>query len=207
MILWNSPLILAPSNPNPLDNGSLANYPVLSPNEISISTASNEPDNDDDSALGDVDDTKSTQTVDSLFFDPVPEHGRGYHAYCEEKNYFMPNDGREQDRLDLQHHLFTLTFGGQLHICPGISGPGRVLDIGAGTGIWAMDFGDKHPSSEVLGVDISPFQPSFVPPNVTFQLDDVEKEWTYAHEFDFIHSRMMAGGIKEWPRFIEQSFE
>jgi hypothetical protein len=46
--------------------------------------------------------------------------------------------------LDLQHHLFTLTFDGKLHIAPieeikgGIQ---NVLDIGTGTGIWAMDFG------------------------------------------------------------------
>jgi hypothetical protein len=48
--------------------------------------------------------------------------------------------------LDLQHHLFTLTFDGKLHIAPieeikgGIH---NVLDIGTGTGIWAMDFGMK----------------------------------------------------------------
>jgi hypothetical protein len=46
--------------------------------------------------------------------------------------------------LDLQHHLFTLTFNGKLHIAPleeikgGIH---NVLDIGTGTGIWAIDFG------------------------------------------------------------------
>jgi methylase of polypeptide subunit release factors len=45
---------------------------------------------------------------------------------------------------DLQHHLFTLTFDGKLHIAPieelkgGIH---NVLDIGTGTGIWAIDFG------------------------------------------------------------------
>jgi methylase of polypeptide subunit release factors len=47
---------------------------------------------------------------------------------------------------DLQHHLFTLTFDGKLHIAPieelkgGIH---NVLDIGTGTGIWAIDFGTR----------------------------------------------------------------
>ena len=48
--------------------------------------------------------------------------------------------------LDLQHHLFTLTFGGKLNIAPieEIKGGIRnVLDIGTGTGIWAIDFGAK----------------------------------------------------------------
>ncbi|GJC92194.1 methyltransferase domain-containing protein [Colletotrichum higginsianum] len=26
---------------------------------------------------------------------------------------------------------------------------GRVLDVGTGTGIWALDFGDEHPEAEV----------------------------------------------------------
>ncbi|KAG5918430.1 hypothetical protein E4U53_004090, partial [Claviceps sorghi] len=49
-------------------------------------------------------------------------------------------DKIEQDRLDLQHHLFTLTLGGKLYEAPlderQIS---RVLDAGTGTGIWATD--------------------------------------------------------------------
>ena len=118
----------------------------------------------------------------------------------------MPNDKREQDRLDFQHHLFLLTFGKQLQICPSVREPKRVLDIGTGTGIWAMQFADEHLDSEVIGVDLSPIQPSFVPPNIKFQLDNVEEEWTYTREFDFIYSRMMAGGIEDWPRLIEQSF-
>lgn len=28
---------------------------------------------------------------------------------------------------------------------------GRVLDVGTGTGIWAMEFGEEHPESEVRG--------------------------------------------------------
>jgi SAM-dependent methyltransferase len=46
--------------------------------------------------------------------------------------------------LDLQHHLFTLTFDGKLHIAPIEElkgGVHNVLDIGTGTGIWAIDFG------------------------------------------------------------------
>lgn len=76
-----------------------------------------------------------------------------------------------------------------------------------GTGIWAIDFADEHPESKVLGVDLSPIQPSFVPPNLTFQIDDVEAPWTYTEKFDFIYSRMMVGSLADVPRFFEQSFE
>jgi methylase of polypeptide subunit release factors len=52
---------------------------------------------------------------------------------------------------DLQHHLFLLTLDGKLGLAPPNDPDakvGRVLDIGTGTGIWAMDYGDEHPEAE-----------------------------------------------------------
>jgi ubiquinone/menaquinone biosynthesis C-methylase UbiE len=47
----------------------------------------------------------------------------------------LPNDVTEQDRLNLQHHLFRLTAHGALYLAP-VPGYGdSVLDIGCGTGI------------------------------------------------------------------------
>jgi len=52
---------------------------------------------------------------------------------------------------DLQHHLFTLTLGGKLYLSPiGDDKPlSRALDAGTGTGVWAIDFADAHPETEV----------------------------------------------------------
>jgi methylase of polypeptide subunit release factors len=47
--------------------------------------------------------------------------------------------------LDLAHHLWGLTLRGRLLICPAASEKvHRVLDVGTGTGIWAIDFGTVH---------------------------------------------------------------
>jgi ubiquinone/menaquinone biosynthesis C-methylase UbiE len=63
--------------------------------------------------------------------------------------YFLPNDADEINRLDLQHQIFRLTFNDQLCLCPKNKGAKRVLDLGTGTGIWAIEYADEHPEAEV----------------------------------------------------------
>ena len=56
---------------------------------------------------------------------------------------------------DLQHNLFLLTFGDKLGLAPPCfpdTKVNHVLDLGTGTGIWAMDFADEHPEAEVRSV-------------------------------------------------------
>ncbi|KNB16444.1 hypothetical protein FOXG_14305 [Fusarium oxysporum f. sp. lycopersici 4287] len=136
------------------------------------------------------------------------ENGRSYHAFKEGK-YVLPNDETENDRLDLQHMLFTLTFDGSLINHPQENGSSRrrVLDAGTGTGVWAIDYAEDHPESHVIGVDLSPTQPTFVPPNLTFYIDDLEDPWTFSTKFDLIHGRMLTGSIRDWPKFIQQSYD
>lgn len=62
-------------------------------------------------------------------------------------------------------------------------------------------------STQVTGVDLSPIQPAFVPPNAAFLIDDIEDEWAFSAPFDFVFARFMTGSIKDWPRFFKQSFE
>lgn len=46
-----------------------------------------------------------------------------------------------------------------------------------------------------------------IPPNVRFEIDDVEADWTYHQKFDYIHCRFMGNAIYDWPRLIRQCFE
>ena len=68
------------------------------------------------------------------------------------------------------------------------------------------DFADENPASEVIGVDLSPIQPSFVPPNCKFEVDDITKDWTFPEShFDFIHIRYLTGCIPEWVSFYKKA--
>jgi SAM-dependent methyltransferase len=136
------------------------------------------------------------------------ENGRTYHAYRDGK-YLIPNDEEEQDRLDLLHHLFKMVLEGELYTAPLSSQPQRILDVGTGTGIWAIEMGERFPTAIVIGTDLSPIQPNWVPSNVKFYVDDAEADWPTSHseKYDLVHGRALCGGISDWPRFYTQAYE
>jgi len=90
---------------------------------------------------------------------------------------------------------------GKLHLAP-VDNPPRVLDIGTGTGIWATDFATMHPASEVVGTDVSPIQPVYLPPNCRFEIDDLEDGLVFADPFDYVHLRYMCATVDDFPKLI-----
>lgn len=130
------------------------------------------------------------------------DNGRRYHSDRFKSEYYLPNDECEQDRLDLYHHIFLSLLGGALYISP-LQNPKKILDVGTGTGIWAMDIADEHPEAEVVGTDLSPIQPPWVPPNCRFEVEDMEEDWPYApNYFDFIHIRSLSGSFQDWDQVL-----
>jgi len=69
------------------------------------------------------------------------------------------------------------------------------------------DFAENYPNAQVIGTDLSPMQPRYVPPNVRFEIDNAEDEWMYGENtFDFIHIRTLLGSIKDWDRLYRQAY-
>jgi len=70
------------------------------------------------------------------------------------------------------------------------------------------DMADQYPSAEVVGIDLSPVQPKFVPPNCQFQIDDASVEWTFPPgSRDFVFFRFMLGCFPDWPAVYRQAFK
>ncbi|KAH8899127.1 S-adenosyl-L-methionine-dependent methyltransferase [Thozetella sp. PMI_491] len=146
----------------------------------------------------------ASMSISSTILEYRKLHGRTYQNF-EGAEYWGPNDDKQNEGLDMNHHMMYLAFDNRLFLSP-LKNPQKVLDVGTGTGIWAIDFADEFPSAEVTGTDLSPIQPAWVPPNCRFELDNCELDWTYPDEtFDFIHIRGLVGSVKDWPRLYAEA--
>jgi len=185
----------------------------LAPPPLQHDLSSDDDRSDTDSAYISLGGSSRTGSITSSITNYVYENGRRYHAY-RSGQYVLPNDEDEQERMDLQHHIWRLLIQGALYTAPiKIPEPGdgdgsefRILDLGCGTGIWAIDMADEHPRASVFGVDLSPIQPDWVPGNCRFHVDDYEDDWTYRDDekFDYIHGRAISGTVNDWARFYRQ---
>ncbi|TQN64814.1 Secondary metabolism regulator LAE1 [Colletotrichum shisoi] len=186
------PTTSQPPAPPPNPNGASAAPTSIEVDEGDVT--------DDVSAMDDRISSYSASLTSSAV-DYPEEYGRRYHAY-RAGSYQFPNDEREMGRLDLNHSLIARTIG-KLFLAPVEQDKThRILDVGTGTGIWAIEVGDEFPNAEVVGIDLSAIQPAFVPPNVRFEIDDAESSWVGDAKYDFVFSRYLALSIADWPKLV-----
>jgi len=110
----------------------------------------------------------------------VEENGRLYASYGKHM-YGIPIDEHEQQRNNIQHAKFLLLLDGRLHLAP-IKTPQKILDIGTGSGTWAIDMADNNPTAQVIGIDIAAVQPQLAPPNCQFEIEDAEDDWSFGEK-------------------------
>ncbi|KAH8162460.1 hypothetical protein CIB48_g5778 [Xylaria polymorpha] len=144
---------------------------------------------DNDSAYGD-DNASSTASLSASILEYRTVHGRTYHSERGNAQSWNPNDAQHDESMDILHHVSTLMQDGRItmaHIDQ------NVQDVVL---------------AEVIGVDISPSQPQWIPPNLKFEIDDVTQPWTYApNSFDYIHMRWLLGAIPNWYTLFREVFQ
>ncbi|KAH6674243.1 putative Trans-aconitate 2-methyltransferase [Halenospora varia] len=165
------------------------------PIEADSPSAENSPGNDSDS-----------KTLTDDVYQYAKENGRTYHGY-RAGTYHFPNDPSETDRLDFQYEILKHCFLGRNYFAP-LNDPKHILDVGTGTGQWAIEMGDEFPEAEVQATDLSPIQPQEVPENVHFFIDDAsEEDWALPPSyFDYIHTRVLLGCFEDFRDIIKKAF-
>ncbi|KAK3946760.1 hypothetical protein QBC32DRAFT_374740 [Pseudoneurospora amorphoporcata] len=110
--------------------------------------------------------------------------GRTYHSdFVTDGEYWGLNNAKANELLDIMHAAIVILFDGKLN------------------------FADDHPNYNVISTDISLIQPSWVPPNASFEINDASKKWTYQENyFDFIHIRWLTGIIKDWDFLYKEAY-
>lgn len=163
-----------------------------------------EDEDDEDSAIGSEDDDSSTASLNSAVGRYRVHGGRTFES--RRGDYWQSNDEKQQDVHDMAHYIHLMLNQEKLLNAP-VSNPQQILDVGTGTGIWAIEIADLYPSATVTGIDLSPIQPEFVPPNCKFEIDDATKEWTFEKGyFDIIHIRRLQGAIPDWPLLYNRAY-
>ncbi len=105
------------------------------------------------------------------------------------------------NRLDFQHYMFRFALRGA-YAAP-IGQPNDILDVGCGTGRWALEMANLFPQANVIGADIAtppvdekPESQHRRTENYVFVEMNVLDGLKFADaSFDFTHQRLMMGGI------------
>lgn len=185
----------AESSGSPLDE---ENPPLGSPHERNLT------DDDDDSTF--EEDAESTESLGDEYEVTINE--RRYTTFVRDVYSWTPTDDCSIDVMDLIDAISTELFDGELCQAPVMNKAQRVLDVGTGTGIWAINFADSNPQAEVYGSDISCIQPNWMPSNLSFVIEDFNQSWTWGEDrFDYIHLKNLAGNVADWPHLFGQAFK
>ncbi|HEX8982356.1 MAG TPA: class I SAM-dependent methyltransferase [Ktedonobacterales bacterium] len=129
--------------------------------------------------------------------------------------YPLPKDMGEINRLDFQHYLLRSGIGGNF-IAP-VTQPRAILDVGSGSGRWAMEVAASFPSARIVGMDIVTPTVDVTqvlgngldaqPANYEFAIGNILEGLPFPDaSFDFVHQRLLITAIptKFWPQVISE---
>ncbi|KAJ3823701.1 hypothetical protein F5880DRAFT_488231 [Lentinula raphanica] len=138
--------------------------------------------------------------------------------YHNATQYLLPADAEETSRLKTQHKWITEAYENRLYVAPVSFKTGdMVLESGAGSGIWALDFAAhvadsslNIPPIQIKCIDISDKQfPRTHPPNIEFSIQSVTNlplEWS--DTFSYAHQRLLVSAMADsgWTTLAHELF-
>jgi ubiquinone/menaquinone biosynthesis C-methylase UbiE len=126
--------------------------------------------------------------------------------------YALPKDDAEINRLDFQHYMLRYALRGN-YLAP-ISQPRDILDVGSGSGRWALDMALAFQHANVVGLDLVPppadattgdASHDIRPPNYAFVPGNVLEALPFGNAtFDYVHQRLLFAAIPRprWPQVV-----
>lgn len=119
---------------------------------------------------------------------PIQEQGNT--AYTFRVASAVPE---ETIRLDELHAGLTAFFDGHLSLAPLESlKPTNILELGSGSGAWAIQAARQFPDALITAVDIAPMPERDVPSNIHFRKMDITKRLPFNSEgYDVVHARFV----------------
>ncbi|KAF7327162.1 S-adenosyl-L-methionine-dependent methyltransferase [Mycena kentingensis (nom. inval.)] len=99
----------------------------------------------------------------------------------------------EISRLDEMHAAVTSYIGGLSRAPLHEIAPKKILELGCGTGAWAILAAHEFPEAQITAVDIAPLPDDrALPANVTFMQADIREALPFsAGSFDVVHARLL----------------
>ena len=85
-----------------------------------------------------LDSRSESTSLGSSILEHSYHNGRRYHRYRHGR-YPIPNDEAEQHREDMLHAMMMESTDGRLFYAPINPHPQKVIDLGTGTGLWAIE--------------------------------------------------------------------
>lgn len=135
----------------------------------------------------------------------------GGRRHLADAPYVLPSDEQEISRLDFQHYM--LRYALRANYAAPVERLTSILDVGSGTGRWAMEMAQIFPQANVIGTDlVEPKSESLSatlghgldqrPDNYAFVQANVMNGLPFAdNQFDFVHMRLLLFAIPaaSWP--------
>ncbi|KAJ6481210.1 S-adenosyl-L-methionine-dependent methyltransferase [Mycena vitilis] len=112
-------------------------------------------------------------------------------------DYNLPVNETEWDRLDEQSNGMDNLLDNKL--CPeDIGQPRKILDIGAGSGAWAIKVAKRYPDADVVAADMNPLPARPLPSNLRYEKVNALEPFPFpAGTFDVVHIRLTLTHLKE----------